>query len=249
MKTVVQNLVVEYENEGAGPVILMLHGWKDTLHTFDGIASPLMKTHRVLRLDMPGFGGSEMPKGTWDISAYVDFVEKFIGKLHLDVDTIIGHSFGGRITIKGVGTGVLKPRHVVLVSAAGLAKRKTIRNTLLAALSKIGRIATAIPPFSFRRQELRRKLYKAIGSDYFNAGVLKDTFVKVVSEDLSEYAKKISVPTLIVWGSSDDTTPIEQADRIHSLVRGSVLKVIDGGGHFVHCQKPTETADEIKKFI
>lgn len=247
MKTIVQNLAIEYSDEGSGSVILMLHGWKDSLQTFDALSQHL-PGNRIVRLDLPGFGQSDMPKQTWDISRYADFVREFIRKINLEVDALIGHSFGGRIAIRGVGSGVLKPRRLVLISAAGLARRRTVRNKFLAALAKTGKLATLIPPFSFWKKQLRRKLYGAIGSDYFSAGALKDTFVSVVAEDLSQYAPKISAPTLIVWGRDDDTTPLDQAERIHALVSGSTLRIIDNAGHYVHQERPEDVAQLIKEF-
>ncbi len=248
MKTIVQNLAVEYDDQGSGPVVLMLHGWKDSLHTFDELI-PYLAKYRIVQLDLPGFGGSEMPKNTWDISAYVDFVRSFIDKLDLHVDAIVGHSFGGRIAIKGVGTGILKPKRIVLIAAAGLAKRRTFRNKILGAVAKIGRFLTIIPPFSLRRNQLRQVLYESIGSDYFTAGALKETFVSVVGEDLSEFASKIAVPTLIVWGKNDTTTPIEQGERIHTLIHHSTLRVIDEAGHFVHRERPEEVSRLMREFL
>lgn len=248
MKTIVRGLAVEYEDQGSGPVVLMLHGWKDSLRTFDELI-PFLGKYRIVRLDLPGFGGSEMPRHTWDISAYVDFVQDFIRKLGLHVDTIVGHSFGGRIAIKGTGTGILKPKRIVLIAAAGLAKRRTFRNQVLGVAAKIGRFLTVIPPLSLWRNQLRQALYEAIGSDYFTAGALKDTFVSVVGEDLSEFASKIAVPTLIVWGKKDTTTPLEQAIRIKELVHGSTLRVVDTAGHFVHRERSDEVAKSIEEFL
>ena len=74
MRTIVQSLAVEYVDEGKGPTILMLHGWKDSLHTFDQLVPYFTNQFRIIRLDLPGFGGSDMPKGVWDIGAYVGFV-------------------------------------------------------------------------------------------------------------------------------------------------------------------------------
>ncbi|TSC86097.1 MAG: hydrolase [Parcubacteria group bacterium Gr01-1014_8] len=248
MKTIVQDLATQYEDEGSGRVVLMLHGWKDTLHTFDALSRELKHTYRVVRLDLPGFGQSEISIQPWNVSAYVNFVNEFIRKLNLDVDTIIGHSLGGRIVIKGVGSGILKPRRIILISAAGLAKQRGSRNSVLGGVAKIGKVLTVIPPLSIWRNQLRRKLYEKIGSDYFTAGALKDTFVAVVREDLSAFAARISLPTLIIWGRNDTITPLEQGERINSLVAGSVLRVVDGATHFVQQEKPDRVSTLIKEF-
>ena len=248
MKCIVSGLAVEYEDIGAGKTIVMLHGWKDDLHTFDTITSSLSGRFRIIRVDLPGFGGSEAPKGDWMLDDYVGFVKDFFIKLNTRPDILVGHSFGGRITIKGIATNKLIAKKVVLISSAGVARRKTLKNSILTILAKIGRVATAIPPISFWKQKIRRKLYESIGSDYFQAGDLRGTFRNIIKEDLSETAKSISIPTLIIWGSEDDTTPISEGERLSQIIFGSKLKVIDGAGHFVHRERPEEVSEIIRGF-
>ena len=74
MKVIVNNLATEFEDEGTGPVLLFLHGWKDSLKTFAPLVPGLASDYRVVRLDLPGFGGSEMPSRPWSVSDYVAFV-------------------------------------------------------------------------------------------------------------------------------------------------------------------------------
>ncbi len=247
MKTIIKNLATEFEDDGSGPVILMLHGWKDSLGTFDELV-PLLPGHRIIRLDMPGFGGSDAPPSAWGVGEYSEFVKAFTEKLSISPEVIVGHSFGGRVAIKGVGSGVLKPKKLVLIAAAGLARRNTLKNHILAGFAKAGRAVTSIPPLSFWQNALRRKLYGALGSDYFAAGSLKEIFKKVVSEDLSEYAAKIAIPTLLIWGRDDASTPLSQAERIHELIECSQLDVVMNAGHFVHKEKPANVATAIKSF-
>jgi len=249
MKVIVRDLAIEYTDQGRGPVILMLHGWKDSLHTFDGIAPILADKYRVIRLDLPGFGASDMPRETWRLDDYVSFVRAFTEKLALTVDVLIGHSLGGRITIKAVASGVLIPRKIVLIASAGIAKRATVRNHTLQTVAKVGRVVTAVWPFRIFRHPLRRKLYENIGSDYFAAGALKDTFLNIVREDLQTAASHISIPALLLWGSKDATTPLEDGRRLQALIQGSRLEVVESAGHFVHTEHSNQVARAISQFI
>lgn len=248
MKFIVQNSATEYEDSGQGPVFLMLHGWKDSLRTFDELVARL-PGYRIVRLDMPGFGQSEAPKKAWGVGEYVEFVQAFIEKLGVTPEIIAGHSFGGRVAIKGVGTGVLKPKKLVLIAAAGFARRRTLKNHLFAGVAKVGRALTSIPPFNIWQNMIRRKLYDTLGSDYFRAGALKDTFVKVVSEDLSDYAANITIPTLLVWGRQDTSTPLTHGERLHELIESSQLDIVNGAGHFVHREQPEKVVEFITRFL
>lgn len=249
MQTIVDGLAIRYADEGKGPLILFLHGWKDSLHTFDSIAPALSSSFRVVRLDLPGFGESEMPAFPWKLDNYVLFVNDFLSKLNIKPDIIVGHSLGGRILIKGVSTKELYPKKIVLISSAGIAKRRTMRNLVLTALAKIAKAATLLPPLCFWRTELRRTLYTWIGSDYFAAGAMRRTFLNIIGEDLRSFASAITMPTLLIWGSEDKTTPLSDGERLSKIIKGSRLRIIPGAGHFVHRERSAEVIHIIREFI
>jgi len=249
MKIIVQNLAVEYHDSGTGKVMLLLHGWGDDLRTFDSLVPLLSSAYRCVRLDLPGFGQTEARKESWDVDRYAQFVKGFIEKLGLEVDVLVGHSFGGRIVIKGVATKDIQCSKVVLIGAAGLASRKSMRNFILKIAAKIGGVIMYVPPLIFWRETLRRKMYASIGSDYGNAGMLKNTFLKIISEDLSENAKLIKTPTLLICGADDTHTLLSEGKQLSYLIQGSQLKVLQGAGHFVHREKAEEVAGLIRGFM
>ncbi len=248
MKVIVKNLAIEYRDEGAGKVLLFLHGWQDDLQTFDSLMPFLSAKNRVIRLDLPGFGASEMSKETWCLDDYVNFVAAFLKKLNIKVDVIIGHSFGGRVAIKGLATKTLKADKMILIGAAGIAKIANLRNSILKVVAKIAGLISYIPPLFFWRRQLRCKFYEFIGSDYLDAGVLKETFLKIISEDLKVFAEEIKLPTLLIWGSDDRETPLSDGRQFAKLISGSHLEVISAAGHFVHKEKPQEVAKLIQDF-
>jgi pimeloyl-ACP methyl ester carboxylesterase len=248
MKVIVNGLAVEYDDRGVGKVLLMLHGWKDSLHTFDEVAQSLSSSFRIVRVDLPGFGESEPPSAAWKLDNYVEFVKDFLFKVNVSPDILVGHSFGGRIIIKGVAKKLLTAKKIVLISSAGVARRRTFKNFALTVIAKLGRVATLIPPISFWRQRIRRKLYEAIGSDYFRSGAMSDTFLNIIREDLSEFARNTYIPTLIIWGENDVTTPITDGMRLSTFIRGSKFQVIKDAGHFVHSGRPKEVSELIRGF-
>lgn len=249
MKIIVQNLAIEYLDEGVGQALLFLHGWQDNFHTFDSLASLLSPTRRIIRLDLPGFGKSEAPKETWDLDNYVQFVEDFVQKLDFQVYALVGHSFGGRIAIKGQATKNLQVQKIILIGSAGIAKNRTFRNSFFKLLSKIAGLITYTPPLIFWREGLRKRMYSFIGSDYLNTGKLKETFLRIISEDLSTSAKKITTPTLLIWGENDTETPLSDGKRLAGLIADSKLKVISGAGHFVHKDKSQKVAKLVQEFL
>jgi len=258
MKIIVQNLVTEYEDTGSGDTLLFLHGWGDSFKTFDALISAIsfldktsdQKKYRLIRLDLPGFGVSEQAKTDWNLNNYVNFIDSFIKKLNLDVSAMIGHSLGGRIVIKGVAGGIFNPQKIILIASAGIAKRKTLRNRIFKIIAKMGNLITLIPPFLFWRNALRKKMYSIIGSrDYINAGTMRRTFVQIINEDLSENAKKIKLPTLLIWGENDTETPATDGVRLSEMIVNSKIQIFENSNHFVHQEKPKEIAGLIQDFL
>lgn len=249
MKIIVNNLATEYQDKGTGETMLLFHGWKDDLHTFDPLAEFLSATHRIIRIDLPGFGSTETPRGAWTVDDYVQFVSDFVQKLGIRVDTLVGHSFGGRIAMKGLAADKLHARKLILFGSAGIAKKQPFRKCIIRVFAKIGGALMSVPPLAFWRDAMRKKIYRIIGSDYPDSGMLRETFLNIVSEDLSEHARKITIPTLLVWGADDTETPLSDGERLSQLIQGSQLKVLEGVGHFVHKEKPREVAKYMQEFL
>lgn len=249
MKVIVDDLAVEYKDEGQGPVLLLLHGWMSSLKSFDALAQQLSTNARVIRLDLPGFGESEIPKAPWHVADYAKFVAHVCAKLDIQPTAIVGHSLGGRVALKGFADGTLSAPKAVLIASAGVADRKTLRNWSFKMIAKAGKAATAIPPFTLLRAKLRTKLYAAAKSDYASAGPMTSTFLNVIGENLAPVAPLVSVPTLLIWGGNDEATPIDEGIRLQALMPQARLDIIEGAGHFVHEERPEEVAKLIKDFV
>jgi pimeloyl-ACP methyl ester carboxylesterase len=249
-RCIVDGVNVRFRDTGAGSVVLLLHGWGDTLATFDALIPELGDT-RSVRLDLPGFGESEPPGPPWDVSRYAVFVRHFLDKLGIaEPDVLVGHSFGGRIAIKGIASGILKPKHLILIASAGAAAQGGARRRVFSFFAKTGKFLTAFPPLSFFRERLREQLYRLAGSvDCLQAGLMRETFLKIISENLVADAAKMHVPTILVWGERDTETPLAEARVLEKAMANARLAIIPGAGHFVHRDLPKETAREIHAFI
>jgi pimeloyl-ACP methyl ester carboxylesterase len=246
MKTIVDNLAVEYKDEGQGPVLLMLHGWGNNLSYLDPLVTRLGE-FRIIRLDLPGFGSSETPHEPWNIERYARFVTDFCKKIDVIPDFLLGHSFGGRITIKATGAQILHAKKIVLIDAAGVAEPQSVKLLLSATVAKAGKLL--LRPFPSTYLRARRFLYEKTGSDYLQTAGLADTFVLTIRENLSTDAGRITAPTLLIWGENDMPTPLSQGKKLHALIRGSKLEVIPKAGHFVYREHPDEVAKLIKEFL
>ncbi len=251
MKLIVDGLATEYKDEGKknAKVMLLLHGWQSTHRTFDKILPNLSKKYRVVRLDLPGFGASELPDKPWNLDNYISFIADFLEKLKIkSVEIIVGHSMGGRISIKAVGGGQLRPKKLVLIGSHGIRESKRLRNRVYWLAAKAGKVATLPLPSKYK-ERLRGKLYKSAGAtDYIHAGTMSQTFSNVIKEDVRPEAAMISTPTLLIYGQNDTQTPPHYARIFQKLIDGSKLELIPNSGHHTHEEEPQKVADLILKF-
>jgi pimeloyl-ACP methyl ester carboxylesterase len=248
MNVIVNNLLVNYERKGSGKTILLLHGWADQLHTFDRMAKLIDEEYEVIRLDLPGFGKSQAPDGSWGLDDYVNHVAEFIRKIDVAPYAIAGHSNGGAIAIKGIASTKLRTHSLVLLSSAGIRNDNKLHTTIWGIIAKLGKAATFFMPSS-ARSALRERMYRSAGSDLTVAPHMEGTFKRIVGEDVRTAAAQVRVPTLIMNGSSDTATPQSYAETFHSLIQGSELVIIPDADHFVHQTHAGQVSDNIKGFL
>lgn len=212
-----------------GKVLLLLHGWGVGMskEKYRELSCKLANKYKVVILDFPGFGGSSMPSKPWGVREYADLVGGFVDALNLKAFGIIGHSFGGRVAVKIAANEVFKAKKLILIDSAGV-ERKSWRVKLIIFLTKI------VPRW------VKGKI---------NNGVMKESFKLVVGENLEEEMKKIRIPTLLVWGENDRTTPMWQAKIIKEKIEGSILRVVKGGDHGLPYRRTNEVAGIILKWL
>ncbi len=249
MFVLVDNLKINYEESGQGNALLLLHGWKNDLTIWNEITL-LLNNYRIIRLDLPGFGKSDLPPQSWNISNYAEFLNKFLEKLNVSKTILMGHSFGGRIVIK---FGVLYPDKIsklVLVDSGGI-RLKSFRRFFIFILAKLGKIFWLFPLLRLKKDEWRKKFYEAIKvGDYLEPSqILKKTFLKIIAEDLRNEAKKINLPTLIVWGEKDLITPLNEGYLLASSIKTSRLIPIKDASHWPFIDKKEDFIKILTNFL
>jgi pimeloyl-ACP methyl ester carboxylesterase len=248
MQVVVDSLLTQYERQGTGKSILVLHGWGDSSKGWQDSSAELAKSFDVVTVDLPGFGGTQVPKETWGLNDYAAFVGSFLKKVRVKPFGIIAHSNGGAIAIRGLANGNLQAEKLVLLDSAGirnvyLGRKKTIRM-----VTKTGKLLTRPLPSGVRKR-LRRKVYQTVGSDMFVMERLQETFKNVVTDDVQGDAAELHIPTLLIYGEDDLSTPVQYGRMFHHLIAGSKFETIPGAGHFAHRDKPEQVLPLIGKFL
>lgn len=249
MQVIVDSLLTHYQVHGKGKVVLLLHGWAGSVGSFAKLQAELAKKYKVVAIDLPGFGGSQPPEGAWGLDDYAYFVNNFLAKIEVKkLHALIGHSNGGAIAVRGMARGWLSADRLVLLASAGIRGEYKGRIKAIRLVTKAGKALTAPLPKTVK-QKLRKKVYKTVGSDMLVAEHLQETFKKVVTDDVRSDATHLALPTLLVYGDKDESTPLPYAKLLNEAIKGSKLEVIPGAGHFVYDDEPAAVLKSLKDFL
>jgi pimeloyl-ACP methyl ester carboxylesterase len=261
---------VNYTDLGEGPALVFIHGlsgcWQNWLEQLPLFA----RDHRVIAVDLPGFGQSEMPAEEISISAYADAIDELMGELGLEEARIVGNSMGGFI---GAELAINHPQRVerlVLVAAAGLSIEsiRTERTTGLRHRAEnivffsLGHIASRSHQVALRPR-LRHALLLLVAAhpqklpgplaaqQVLGSGKpgFSDALEAMCRYPLRDRLEKISCPTLIVWGDKDLLVPVKDASIFEKLIPDSRKIVYKDTGHVSMMERPARFNEDVRAFL
>jgi pimeloyl-ACP methyl ester carboxylesterase len=259
---------VNYVEMGEGPPLLFVHGlggsWQNWLENVPYFA----RAHRVVALDLPGFGSSPMPPWQISIPAYGRFLRDFCERLGIDRCSLVGNSMGGFIASEVAITEPERVDDLTLVSAAGITWARARREPA-EMLARMGRAATpllmrfemsAIKRARFRRRffggvfhdpnALRRELlWENVVPALESPGAF-DAMRTLVGYDIRDRLEEIGVPTLIVWGRNDHVVPIPAAFSYKTRIGDNAeLIIFDECGHLPQIEHPVRFNRVLERFL
>lgn len=205
---------------------MFLHGYLSSKESFYPQINYFSRHFRVTAPDLPGFGGSELIPAAWSVGEYADWLEGFLKERGIVFPCVIAHSFGGRVAIKCLARGLID--RAVLTGCAGIVRRRTLSYHLKV---KSYRLVRKFAP-RFAEAKFGSAEYRSLSP------LMRESYKKIVNEDLREEAKRIARPVLYLNGERDRETPLSSVKILHECTAGSQLAVLKGCGHFAHLEKP-----------
>jgi pimeloyl-ACP methyl ester carboxylesterase len=222
------------ERDPTHSVWIWLHGWGQSHQAFLTLLQQLEPDKDHLIIDFPGFGHSPMPSITWGTEEYAHQLNKLIKRVippHKKI-VLIGHSFGCRVAIQYHYFYPENLQGLIFIGGAGLQKRRSvfqrIQRSLIKATLQIAKQFDHLFPTHFA-DKVRQRFGS---SDYLQAGFLRPILSRVVSEDLSERAKSIRLPVLLLYGELDNEAPPEFGTRYNALISNSELHILPNIDHY-----------------
>ncbi|MBW3608026.1 MAG: alpha/beta hydrolase [Actinobacteria bacterium] len=266
----VQDRWMNIVDMGSGPPVVFIHGlsgcWQNWLEQLPLFA----RDHRVIAVDLPGFGQSEMPVEEISISGYADAIDELLGKLEIEEARIVGNSMGGFI---GAELAIQYPERVerlVLVAAAGLSiesirteRKKGIRHRAEnVVFFTLGHIASRSHQVALRPR-LRHALLMLVAAhpqqlpgplaaqQVLGSGKpgFSDALEAMCRYPLRDRLEKIACPTLIIWGEKDLLVPVKDAAIFDELIPDSRKIIYEDTGHVSMMERPERFNSDVKAFL
>jgi pimeloyl-ACP methyl ester carboxylesterase len=254
----VDGLRIAYERTGAGPPLVLLHGyvgdgpttWR---HQLDGLSDEFT----VVAWDAPGAGGSADPPASFGLAGYADCLAGFVQRLGLRQPHVAGLSFGGILALELYRRHAPIPATLTLASAyagwagslpADVARHRLQQALRLAELSPEEFVGALLPTmFSQATPPQDVDAFGASMLGFHPAGFR--AMASASAENLREMLPHIEVPTLLVYGEHDVRAPLAVADDLHAAIPGSTLVVLPDAGHVCNIEAPEAFNRTVRSFL
>jgi 4,5:9,10-diseco-3-hydroxy-5,9,17-trioxoandrosta-1(10),2-diene-4-oate hydrolase len=257
-------LRIHYHEVGTGPALICLHGagpgataWSN----FKGNIDALSAEHRVYLVDMPQFGKSSKPVITGPrLTAFTGMIEKFMVAANIDKADFIGNSFGGQISLKMAIDAPARVRSVTIIGStpvaiSAMAPMPSEGVRLIAnyyrgegpSLEKLRYLlSTLVYDASFLTDDILRERYETS----LDPELIKvNTGPRPEYEDLTPEFRKITAPTLIVWGAEDRAGPIDIGLFMTRAIPNARMHVFNKCGHWAQVEKTAEFNELVLAFL
>jgi len=210
--------------------LIWAHGWGQTHRALLPLAQAMRSAADSWLVDLPGFGASPLPPFAWGTEDYADAMAEWLATLPPGRKIWVGHSFGCRVGLQLAARHPQSVDALFLIAAAGLPPHRSFAARLRRFPRRVAfRVMRALTPEGPARDRLR-ECYGS--SDYRNAGAMRPVLVRAVNEDLSDVARAVRCPAVIVHGEDDTESPPDIAERFHALIPGSQLHLLRGFDHY-----------------
>jgi pimeloyl-ACP methyl ester carboxylesterase len=261
----INDLQVRYLDYGSGPAVVLLHGMAASWHWWLENIPTLARHHRVIAVDLPGFGHSEPLPAPAEMATHARTVLDLLAQLGIESATVSGHSMGGLVALEMFIADPQRVRNLILVDSGGVPMSERRLGVILVVL----RMGSAVLRRHFVRRALatkpwvRRLALRAAFRDprvmspelaaktmpLFGGRGFVDAVAAAGRAVHAAVPEAITCPVLLVWGERDVMAPPRCAQEMYDRLPDSELVVFAGSGHTPMIEFPDQFNDLALRFI
>jgi 3-oxoadipate enol-lactonase len=260
MRTSLSNFTMEYEDQGRGIPVILIHGYPLNKTLWDPQLESLPKFARVIAPDLRGHGGSDTVEGVYSMRAMAQDIKELIEKLKIEGQVILGGlSMGGYICFEFFRSYPHLLKGIILAATRATAddtETKTNREVAAALALEKGPEAIVqmllpkmLAPASYQKKpevvERARKIMLSVKPQ----AIVGDLMGMKNRQDSTAALKDIGVPVLILHGGDDQIIPQNEIDLMKNEIKTAKLEIIPEAGHLLNIEQPDLFNSAVRKFI
>jgi pimeloyl-ACP methyl ester carboxylesterase len=257
----VEGARVRYVDKGEGPPVVLVHGFASSLETWDAVIPTLVKKHRVIALDLKGFGWTDRPEGDYSPWAQAKIVRAVMERRGIERAAIVAHSWGSSVVLALALGAPERVTRIALYDAwvfedqiptfFRLARREAVGDFLFGVYYKERpdeRLALAF----FDPTILNEKLAEDVERSLERPGTVAAALAATRGQQFAEVEKRyrtIDKPVLLLWGREDVVTTLDFGERLSKELPRARLVVYPRCGHFPMIEAAAASTTELAKFL
>lgn len=253
---------IHYVDEGSGPPVVLIHGFASSLGAWTGVRKALVDKHRVIALDLKGFGYSDRPAGDYSPKAEAEIVLGLLEKLGVEGPvTVVAHSWGSSVALQ---LTLLQPERVEkialydawvfedqLPTAFLWARADGMGEALIGAFYD-ERTDDKMAIAFYDKKYITEALIETVEDQLARPGTKAAALAAIRGQHFEELQKKyktIDKPVLLLWGREDRVTTLEYGERLSKEMPKAKLIVYPQCGHFPMIEAITPSTRDLLEFI
>ncbi len=237
---------IHWTEAGNGPPVILLHGLGSDSSEWARTTGWLSAHRRVLAFDQVGFGQSGKPALRYRIETLVSFLEGFYEDLRIERASLVAHGFSGAVAVAFAASHPKAVERMVLVNSGFLLDSQNLQ--LLNPMTRHeAQELTKLTRFSVSAAES-----DAIWADSMVSAAANQALIDSATEhgdSVGLLLAKIAQPTLVIWGSKDQLTPVTVGEKIHAAIPASQMVILEKAGHAPQREQPKEFATVVDQFL
>lgn len=257
----VQDTTMRFVDEGSGPAVVLIHGFASSLNAWDSVRPALRRNHRVLAVDLKGFGWTSRPDGDYSPQAQAKLVLEFLKQRGVERFALVGHSWGSSVVLQ---MALIAPESVERIALydAWVYAEQLPTFFFWSRASGIGEVLFAL----FYNERTDEKMVSA----FYDPSIISEEFVESVEEQVNrpgtraaalaavrgqrfeawqaDYGK-IKQPTLLLWGREDAVTRLKFGEMLLRQLPNADMKVYPRCGHFPMIEAANASTDDLVEFL
>lgn len=250
---------IRADDRGKGNVIVLLHGYLETLEIWEAFAASLAKHCRVITLDLPGHGLSGWNGGVHTMELMADAVKGVLDKLQVKECVLVGHSMGGYVALafaKKYGDALKGLCLFHSTPNPDSAEKKANRDREIALIreDKLGLIAAQAIPNIFAPDNIKR-FEEAIEEIKVNVEFADKNGIAAClqgmkeREDMNDFLLSYAKPVLLILGKKDSLIGWDVAQILIAKLKKAKVLVLENSGHAGFIEEPEASEKGMLAFV